>query len=1088
MFADPQVFMAESIFTKLTAERQLKVFRTIQEGIENVPPRPKATFANVCLAYAAEQFLLDAARMGLLDHGKVIALQQHLEDAGGVLCHGLSARGEGSVEAFRESTFSRLESLLPPSVQASALNAINVQIKASRPSTIEELFKCLKNYLDPIIGVERDDLPPIAMLKENMQIRLFDTLAHDGVDSKKLVTQSSVLSALLAEQSVVQSAKLGQLKESDLVDLERRIDVAGGVISPGLRSKGPTSIASFRSFIFGWISDNLPIRVQPAALWTFNSLLAHRSPETLDTVLNCGEEFIEPLRQSNELFTGLHTDRQVRVFETLRDSFHSHPELHKDPFSHVFASVVKVFDLEQQVVAAPLINKSFSQLIFALDQSLETIGRLLATDQESASADRIHRFCDGPLAIIKSGMSADLVQACFSALNSHLAAIHEQYSGTGNMLVLASAFLEPITKSLELSSLNEAPNSKFFAPVDGEQKVLRQAEDFLPNPVPADQTSSVIYELTSSGGDIVSTSSGELLAESEPAVSSLVTEPGTAETIILPAATQPAATPSSNSEISQQDGSADFGYSTSEEVFSDYGLEDVVCILEDESSVESERSEDQPIPDIESDAHQERHESPVNELSPAPEPAFATVERTNAEHSEAVVVVDATRASESVASESLQGQVEIPEQLTSSPVISQVDKSESSNEISSPRSIGLIDDISGTSVLSPIADQPSQSGGTNPAADPQSVRRRFRIRFNFLLLLALPAGGLAAYCISQQLTIGRNPQRNQQAPVVADLPAEALDLPSRAELGAIGNEVPSSKHVHPLNLGSRPYQDNIDDLAYLAAPLPALPAPIAVPGFSVSPMVQPSGRQSQNEPGLPITKSDPSEKAVSPRSQVLSRQLPPEESVAKTSGVVNTPPQLSEASTSPRSEVTLGNIPKPHTLQLSMNAAGQVSTSGDVADPSVRRHVQQWAARQSRPPAGLEALAISRIEPPITRPATSPAARTSDPSQLSDPFAELPDTLREPIRKQVQNLLVSERLERRLRVLPAGSVTLSSPLAAARRVEHIPVVMFTDGQIVLLKPPSDSSLMASIQAWADAQPLPPEGFVSPVVLSFQPRA
>ena len=83
---------------------------------------------------------------------------------------------------------------------------------------------------------------------------------------------------------------------------------------------------------------------------------------------------------------------------------------------------------------------------------------------------------------------------------------------------------------------------------------------------------------------------------------------------------------------------------------------------------------------------------------------------------------------------------------------------------------------------------------------------------------------------------------------------------------------------------------------------------------------------------------------------------------------------------------------------------------------------------------------------------------------------------------------MSERLERRLRVLPAGSVNLSSPLATSRRVEHIPVVMFTDGQIVLLKPPSDASLMTSIQAWADAQPLPPEGFVTPVVLSFQPRA
>jgi hypothetical protein len=179
----------------------------------------------------------------------------------------------------------------------------------------------------------------------------------------------------------------------------------------------------------------------------------------------------------------------------------------------------------------------------------------------------------------------------------------------------------------------------------------------------------------------------------------------------------------------------------------------------------------------------------------------------------------------------------------------------------------------------------------------------------------------------------------------------------------------------------------------------------------------------------------------------------------------------------------------PQTVQLSMDPSGRVAIGGDPADPAVRRYAQQWALQQSPPPAGLEAVAISRLEPPAVVPPAPAAVQAPRPVEtVADPYADLPEALREPLRQQVQSLLVSERLERRLRVLPAGTVSLSSPLVAARRVEHIPVVMFTDGQIVLLKPPSDTSLMASIQAWADAQPLPPEGFVSPVVLSFQPRA
>ncbi|MFM7230266.1 MAG: hypothetical protein ACKO2F_11610, partial [Cyanobacteriota bacterium] len=443
--------MAESIFTKLTPERQLNVFRTIQEAIESHPPRPQATFINVCLAYAAEQFLLDAAREGRLDHAKVTALQQHVDDAGGVLCHGLSSQGANSVAEFREITFGRLERVLPPDVQASALQALNARLRQQPPHTIDELFSGVRQFLEPTFGQTASGSSSLADLDGSMQRRLFDTMAAGAADPRGLVAQPNVVAALVAERVVVQAARLGQLQEGQLIDLERSIDAAGGEIAPGLRSKGPGSVATFRSSLFGWVSDNLPVRVQPAALWTLNALLAHRAPAGLEDVFAGGSEFLEPLQRQGP-FQGLRLERQIRVFETLRDSFHSRPALHSQRFSDTFAAVVRVLDLEQEVVGAPGAGQPFVEQVARLDKALEATGRLLVTDDEAASADSIHAFCTGPLDRIRSGLPPELSQACFAALNSRLATAQPPHTGTREMVASASSFLEPVLKSLDLQA------------------------------------------------------------------------------------------------------------------------------------------------------------------------------------------------------------------------------------------------------------------------------------------------------------------------------------------------------------------------------------------------------------------------------------------------------------------------------------------------------------------------------------------------------------------------------------------------------------------------------------------------------------
>lgn len=986
--------MEESTFARLTPERQLNVFRTVQEGIESHPPRQQATFVNVCRAYAAEQSLLDAAREGRLDHGKVTALQQFVDDAGGVLCHGLTSQGANSVAYFRESTFGRMERLLPPDVQGSALQALNARLRQQPLQTIEELFSGVRQFLEPAFGLTTSGSGGLAELDGRMQRRLFETIAAGAADPRGLVDLPNVVAALVAERAVVQAARLGQLQEGQLIDLERSIDAAGGEIAPGLRSKGPGSVATFRSSLFGWISDNLPVRVQPAALWTLNALLAHRAPAGLDDVLATGNEFLDPLQRQGAL-QGLRLERQIRVFETLRDSFHSRPALHSQPFREIFTAVVRVLDLEQEMVVAPGTGQSFVERISRLDKALDATGRLLVTDDDAASPDGIHAFCTGPLDRIRSGLPPELFQACFAALNSRLVAAQPPHAGTRAMVASATSFLEPVLQGLyspaEPAMINLPDPSPVADGLRPGQAPFQQQTAPTPvqNPHPVPTPEPVVLSTPTSPPAPIAleepSATQENLASPEPVVMMPpVTVHGPEPESALPSTT--IAPTTANASATAQ-------------------VERVVATLEsaDTTAVQFKEPPSEPI------------EVPVREP---------------------VTVESPVEAENRV------------------PVRPQPDQS-----------LGLIDDFSSGSLRTSQPEEEVDDATEQDIPEPaERARRRFRIRFNLLLLLVLPAGGLSAYQVTQQLS-RTTQQTNNASPALAVLPpvpvapvtSSPLSAPPITPISSLKSEIPSPSSVAD------------DTLELLSTPLPDLPAPIAMPIFVA-----------------------PSRQAVATPPPVTTPHFPSTASPASPSFPASTPnPTLLSPPSSPTGAVAPpAPVVVPQTVKLSMDSRSGITFDSEALDPAVWLSAQPWSLKTfpSLAGAGLESIPISRPEPTAVHLPSNAPVRAPQSVERTDPYVDLPIALRESLRQQVHNLLVRERLDRRIRVLPAGRVRLSSPLASARRVEHIPMVMFTDGQIVLLKHPSDSSLMSSIQTWVDAQPLPPKGYVTPVVLSFQPRA
>ncbi|NBZ96929.1 MAG: hypothetical protein EBR40_10990 [Proteobacteria bacterium] len=153
--ADREGFMAESIYMTLTPERQFNVLRTMRKvrgfPLESPTGNPDA-FVSVCLAFAAEQHLLDAARTGLVEHATVVALEETVADAGGALVDGPSNQGLHSIAGFRAATFVLLEQSLDASQQALVLDALNAQLRNDPPLTLNEFFVRTRRFFGALFG------------------------------------------------------------------------------------------------------------------------------------------------------------------------------------------------------------------------------------------------------------------------------------------------------------------------------------------------------------------------------------------------------------------------------------------------------------------------------------------------------------------------------------------------------------------------------------------------------------------------------------------------------------------------------------------------------------------------------------------------------------------------------------------------------------------------------------------------------------------------------------------------------------------------------------------------------------------------
>lgn len=286
-------------FEGLDAERQVLVFRTIQDATQAVPPRADATFPSVVNAFQAELQLLRRSWEGQLSDDLLAHLEGSIAAAGGVLAPGTYAQGKQSVASFRAETFKALQPLLPGDVLTAAVAALNVRLRELKPVSLNDLFKAVRAFFMPLLsqGWNSPTLQTFKALEPERQAQVFRTIemAIGERPDLEITIFASAVKAVSAERTLIQSAEQGQLSLDKLQLLQGAIDECGGVIAPDLRSSGEGSLGDFIESCFLRPGRELPVEVRQASLAALNAKLASSSINSLADLESATRAFMQPL-------------------------------------------------------------------------------------------------------------------------------------------------------------------------------------------------------------------------------------------------------------------------------------------------------------------------------------------------------------------------------------------------------------------------------------------------------------------------------------------------------------------------------------------------------------------------------------------------------------------------------------------------------------------------------------------------------------------------------------------------------------------------------------------------------------------------
>jgi hypothetical protein len=269
-----------------------------------------------------------------------------------------------------------------------------------------------------------DGAAALSVLDQPRQILVFQTLqdALNASPPRHEATFARVVKAYTTLTQVVASAANGRLVDAELGSLQQDIEIAGGVIAPGLKSTGDGSLAEFRAATFGLLDQGYDEAVVVAIYAALNARLKASAIEGLDSLFQVVAAFFADFSssannsQALQVFAGLDVGRQVLVFESMKAGILSQPPRRDATFSNLVAA----YSAERDVLLSAQQGALDDICLARLENCLVEAGGVIEPGIWAHGRSSVAAFRSETFRVLQQLLPVDVLQAAVKSLNAGL--------------------------------------------------------------------------------------------------------------------------------------------------------------------------------------------------------------------------------------------------------------------------------------------------------------------------------------------------------------------------------------------------------------------------------------------------------------------------------------------------------------------------------------------------------------------------------------------------------------------------------------------------------------------------------------------
>lgn len=146
-------------FRTLDLSHQSLVFETIELSLRRNPGLEVSIFASAVKAVSQERFVFASAAKGALTLEMLQDLKAAIDLCGGEIAPGITSEGSGSISEFCDQCFVALARVMPRSVYAAAMAALNASLRTSSIDDLAGVMAVVKGFTAPLRGVRPEASP-----------------------------------------------------------------------------------------------------------------------------------------------------------------------------------------------------------------------------------------------------------------------------------------------------------------------------------------------------------------------------------------------------------------------------------------------------------------------------------------------------------------------------------------------------------------------------------------------------------------------------------------------------------------------------------------------------------------------------------------------------------------------------------------------------------------------------------------------------------------------------------------------------------------------------------------------------------------